>query len=100
VTLAEAHEYRDEAQKPLSNGVDPGVARKVQKSAQLVLAANSFEAIVRERLEKWRTDKAESHSSKVIARLESDVFRGSAANRRTSPRPECRLSCAGSKAGV
>jgi integrase len=74
VTLAEARERRNEARKLLANGVDPGAARKAQKRARQELAVNSFEAVAREWFDVWRADKAESHSGKVIARLEKDVF--------------------------
>jgi integrase len=74
VSLKEARERRDEAKKLLSNGCDPGAAKKAQKAAKMERSANSFETVAREWFEKWKTDKAESHSSKVIARLENDVF--------------------------
>jgi hypothetical protein len=69
VTLAEARERRDEARKLLTNGVDPGVARKARKTADKDRSANSFETVAREWFEVWRTDKAESYSSKVIGHL-------------------------------
>jgi integrase len=74
ITLKMARERRDEAKRLLSNGGDPGEARKAQKQASHERATNSFEAVAREWFAKWRTDKARSHSSKVIARLENDVF--------------------------
>jgi hypothetical protein len=74
VSLSQARERRDEARKLLANGADPGAARKAQKAAKLERVANSFEVVAREWFERWKTDKAESHSSKVIARLEKDVF--------------------------
>lgn len=74
VTLAEARERRNQARKLLANGVDPGEQRKAQKSASLERAANSFEVIAREWFEKHREGWAPSHSSKIIRRLEVDVF--------------------------
>jgi integrase len=74
IGLKDARERRDEARKLLAHGVDPGAARKAQKRARQELAVNSFEAIAREWFAVWRADKAESHSSKVIVRLEKDVF--------------------------
>jgi hypothetical protein len=58
----------------LANGIDPGENRKAQKAGRQERAANSFEVIAREWFKTWKGDKAESHSSKVIARLEKDVF--------------------------
>ncbi|MDR1888351.1 MAG: integrase arm-type DNA-binding domain-containing protein [Zoogloeaceae bacterium] len=74
ISLKDARERRDEARKLLANGVDPGEVKKAQKTAKQVRAANSFEVLAREWFEKWKTDKAESHYRKVIARLENDVF--------------------------
>jgi hypothetical protein len=74
VGLREARARRDEAKKHLANGADPGAVRKAQKATQQERAANSFEVIAREWFAQWKTAKAESHSSKVIARLENDVF--------------------------
>jgi integrase len=74
VGLKNARARRDEAKKLLANGADPGAVKKAQKAAKQGRAANSFETVAREWFEKWRTDKAGSHSSKVIARLEKDVF--------------------------
>jgi integrase len=74
ISLKDARERRDEARKLLANGIDPGEVKKAQKAAGQERAANSFEVLAREWFEKWRCDKAESHSSKVIARLERDVF--------------------------
>lgn len=74
VTLSEARARRDEAKKMLANRIDPGENRKAQKASQQERAANSFEAVAREWFESWKTDKAVSHSSKIIARLEKDVF--------------------------
>jgi integrase len=74
VGLKDARVRRDEAKKLLANGIDPGAVRKAQKSAKQERAANSFEVVAREWFETWQADKAESHSSKIIARLEKDIF--------------------------
>ncbi|MDR2506736.1 MAG: integrase arm-type DNA-binding domain-containing protein [Candidatus Accumulibacter sp.] len=73
-SLADARQRREEARKLIANGVDPGEVKKAQKAAKQERATNSFEVITREWFERWRTDKSESHFSKVIARLEKDVF--------------------------
>lgn len=74
VGLKEARERRDEARKQLAADVDPGEHRKAVKSAKSSRAANSFEVIAREWIAKYTPNWAESHSSKVSARLEKDVF--------------------------
>ena len=74
VTLKVARERCQEARSMLANGTDPGAAKKAQKAAIAAASANSFEAVAREWFGLWKTDKAESHTSKVIARLENDIF--------------------------
>ncbi|AIO41434.1 hypothetical protein DM40_998 [Burkholderia cenocepacia] len=74
VSLKQARERRDEARKLLADDVDPGATRKAQKAARLASAADSFEVIAREWFAKFAPSWAESHSSKIIQRLEKDVF--------------------------
>jgi integrase len=74
VSLASARERRDEARKLLANEIDPGEHRKVQRAAKAERASNSFEAVAREWLAKYSPRWAPSHSSKIIKRLENDVF--------------------------
>jgi integrase len=74
VSLKDARMCRDEAKKLLAAGVDPGEAKRAQKSARQERAANSFEAVAREWYERWKTTKAESHYTKVLTRLEKDIF--------------------------
>ncbi len=72
--LASARTRRDEARKLLANGVDPGDHRKAEKAAGAERAANSFEVVAREWLRKQTPTWAPSHSSKIVARLERDIF--------------------------
>ena len=74
ITLADARKRRDEARKLLANDIDPGEQRKAQKTAGNERAANSFEVIAREWFARYSPNWAESHSSKLIRRLEKDVF--------------------------
>lgn len=71
-TLKSARDKRDEARKLLASGVDPSEARKAEKAARH--SDNSFEAVARE----WWSERApnwsESHSSRIMLRLENDVF--------------------------
>jgi len=74
VLLATARARRDDARKLLASGVDPSVHRQAARSAQVVSSANSFEVIAREWFVRHQSGWATSHSSKVIARLEKDLF--------------------------
>ena len=74
VSLARAREKRDDARKLIADGMDPGELRKVTKAQQAERAANSFEAVAREWYAKHAPNWAVSHASKIIRRLERDVF--------------------------
>lgn len=73
VSLKEARERRDEARKQLSQGIDPGEVRKAMKAAQAE-DANTFEVVAREWFAKFSPTWVESHSDKIIRRLERDIF--------------------------
>jgi integrase len=72
--LKEAREKREAARKLLAAGVDPGENRKAVRAARALEASNSFEIVAREWFAKQEPVWAASHSSKVIGRLEADVF--------------------------
>ena len=74
IGLKEARERRDGLRRQLANGVDPGINRKTQKEARAQRAADSFETIAREWFAMNLPTWAESHASKIIRRLEVDVF--------------------------
>jgi integrase len=74
VSLVKAREKRDQARTLLADGVDPSMNRKVQKAAKVALSANTFEAVGREWFAKMKPEWVESHSNKILARLENDVF--------------------------
>jgi hypothetical protein len=70
VTLLDAREKRDAARKLLANGADPGAVKKAQKAATIALTESSFEIVAREWFVKHAPGWADTHSSKVIRRLE------------------------------
>ncbi|WP_077034462.1 tyrosine-type recombinase/integrase [Pelomonas sp. KK5] len=84
--LALARKLAAAARKQVREGVDPSVARQAKKEeveTQRVLAElaeagiappGSFEAVAREWFAKNKSTWADSHSDKVIRRLERDVF--------------------------
>ena len=74
VGLKQARKKRDEARSLLAEGVDPSENRKAMKAANAERGANSFEIIAREWFAKYSPRWAESHSGRVLHRLEKDVF--------------------------
>lgn len=74
VSLKDARERRDAARKLLAAGVDPGEHRKAEKAAGAERAGNSFEVVAREWFAKQAPSWAESHSSKILLRLETYLF--------------------------
>ncbi|MET0108150.1 MAG: integrase arm-type DNA-binding domain-containing protein [Candidatus Thiodiazotropha sp.] len=72
VTLKSARDKRDAARQQIADGVDPSEARKAEKAARA--SNNSFEAIAREWWGKRAPNWSESHSSRIMLRLENDVF--------------------------
>jgi integrase len=74
VSLAQARDRQLDARRLLANGVDPGEHKKQVKRAARVAAANTFEAVAREWFAKFKPIWAESHSCKVLLRLENDLL--------------------------
>ena len=73
-SLADARDKRDAARRLLAAGVDPGEQRKAVKAAGEERAANSFEVIAREWHAKQSATWVELHASRIMLRLENDVF--------------------------
>ena len=74
VSLKDAREKRDKERKLLASGIDPGVNRKADKASRGERALNSFEIVGREWFEKFSPAWVEAHSTKIISRLERDIF--------------------------
>lgn len=74
ITLKAARDRRDDARALLADGIDPGIERKMQKSAKGERDANSFETIAREWLAKNAPTWAASHTNNILGRLERDLF--------------------------
>lgn len=70
VSLKQARERRDEMRREKANGVDPAAKRRAERFA----SANTFEAIAREWFSKFSVNWKESHSGKIIRRLELYIF--------------------------
>jgi integrase len=74
VSLKDARERRDDARKELADGIDPSHSRKASKTMRRVHAANSFEFVSREWYEKHSPNWVDAHGSRIIRRLERDIF--------------------------
>lgn len=74
VPLATARERRDEARKLIAEGQDPSAVRRAHKAATDGAPLNSFEVLAREWFEQSKPAWKKSHSNKIIARLENDLF--------------------------
>jgi len=73
ISLLDARKKRDEARSQLAHGIDPGAIRKAQKQAKTE-TTETFEVIAREWHNKFMHTWKESHSSRVLSRLEQNVF--------------------------
>jgi integrase len=74
VPLTLARERRENARKLLATDVDPGEHRKAVNAAKVERAGNSFEVSAREWFAKQSATWTENHGSRIIQRLERDVF--------------------------
>ncbi len=74
VSLKAAREKRDDARRMLADGIDPSEARKAAKARALQMAEDSFEAIAMEWAKRHLAARSESHRTRVIRRLEREVF--------------------------
>ncbi len=74
VSLLKARQRRDKARELLADGIDPGAAKQSEKAVKLAAAANTFEVVAREWLDKTKTERMASTHTKVTTWLEKDVF--------------------------
>ncbi|MBF0185561.1 MAG: integrase arm-type DNA-binding domain-containing protein [Magnetococcales bacterium] len=72
ITLKMARDRRDDARRLLAQGINPSAHRQATKAA--TSGADSFEVVAREWFIKHSPGWAETHSSKIIQRLERDAF--------------------------
>jgi integrase len=70
VTLKAARKRRDEYRAQVADGVNPADERQAEKAA----GANTFESVAREWFAKQAPNWADTHSLKIMARLEADLF--------------------------
>ncbi|KVD91569.1 integrase [Burkholderia ubonensis] len=74
VSLAAARKKRDEAREKLAAGVDPGEAKKADKRAARLAAANSFEVVAHGWMDERKTVVQIGQYEKTLARFNTDVF--------------------------
>lgn len=74
VSLAKARQRRDKARELLADNIDPSTAKREEKQAQTIAAANTFEAVARVWLAKSAATRAASTQGKVTTWLEKNVF--------------------------
>jgi len=74
VGIEAATSAANDARALIARGLDPSAERKKQKAIKVQIAANTFEAISREWLEKAGAIWADSHRDRVTRRLERDIF--------------------------
>ncbi|HLX03132.1 MAG TPA: integrase arm-type DNA-binding domain-containing protein [Trinickia sp.] len=74
VSLAAARKKRDRVREKLAAGIDPGEAKRVEKRAMRLAAANSFEVVAHEWMNERKTYVQIGQYEKTLARFKSDVF--------------------------
>lgn len=74
VSLAVARKKRDEAREKLAAGIDPGEAKKADKRAVRIAAANSFESVALAWMEERRPYVEPAQYDKTLARFKNDAF--------------------------
>ena len=70
-TLKAAREKRDEARRLLADGIDPSMARQAKTSSA---DRETFEAVAREWWARFSPKWSKSHATRIMRRLEADIF--------------------------
>lgn len=74
VSLAKARARRDKAREQLADGIDPSIAKRVEKQAKADAAAHRFELVAREWLGKTAATRSPNTQNKITSWLEKDVI--------------------------
>jgi integrase len=75
IGLKDARKARDDARRLLDEQIDPGMQRKAKKLVPCTDGdPESFESVAREWFAKFSPNWAPSHATRIIRRLERDVF--------------------------
>ena len=93
VSLKKARSRRDEFRVLLADGVDPSEHRKAEKNGLFDEALNTFESVGREWHSKFSSTWVDSHSNRILRRLEKDIFPWLGAKPIASLSPQDVLHC-------
>ena len=74
ISLKDARSRREQAKELLARGVDPAAHKQAIAAAKRSEETDSFEVIAREWYAKHSMTLAESHSKKILSRLEKQLF--------------------------
>ena len=74
VNLKKARARTIEARQLLEAGVDPSENRRAAKAAQIGGAANSFEVVTREWIDRQMKSWVKGHGERILTRFERDIF--------------------------
>jgi integrase len=74
VSLKDARQKRDEAKEQLAKDIDPAGHKQAIKTAVRAETENTFEIIAREWFEKKKGSWVQTHSEKIIGRLQNHIF--------------------------
>lgn len=74
VSLALARERQYEARRLLCIGIDPGEHKKQARRVAIEAGAHTFGGVAREWFLRFSVGWAENHSSKVLLRLENEIY--------------------------
>ncbi|HJS13352.1 tyrosine-type recombinase/integrase [Sphingopyxis sp.] len=73
-TLADARAWRDKMKHQLALGLDPSKERQKEAAAAVVAQGSTFEEVAREWLEARMLSWVPKYGSRIVSRLENDVF--------------------------
>lgn len=74
VTLKEARLERDRLKALIKQGINPSVQRQEDKFMAAKSLTNSFESVARDWFDSWQGTQTPAHATRIIRRLEADVF--------------------------
>nr|CRH06734.1 prophage integrase [Candidatus Magnetococcus massalia] len=74
VSLKQARTKREDARRLLTEGIDPGEKRKIEKAAKVAADAGSFESITMEWYTRHYHNWSEAHSQRLLRLFQRDIF--------------------------
>ncbi|MDR1086231.1 MAG: integrase arm-type DNA-binding domain-containing protein [Deltaproteobacteria bacterium] len=74
ISLKEAREKLIDSKRNLREGIDPGLQKKIQHFPENPEKQDTFESVAREWFERKKVGKKENYTSRIMGRLEKDLF--------------------------